>query len=223
MTELPTMTEPSARITPRARSSSFAGAALLALFLLAALPAMLLPSLGVPEPTAEAPAPSMTDRLSSAIADRYRIPLETASGYVAVLMESATLYNEDPLLYAAVAGVESSFRDTAKSGYGAVGLMQVVPRIHGSRFLEEGLSVYKPQDNIRIGAKILDEYRSLEDGDLRQALQRYNGNKADKSSRYASKVAREYQVLASLVGIPAKPHLFHATDGQCPKKETATC
>ena len=81
----------------------------------------------------------------------------------------------DPEVVLAVIDVESNFDRFAVSWAGARGLMQVMPF-----WLKE---IGRPQDNLfhistnlRMGCTILRYYLDMEHGDLRLALERYNGS-----------------------------------------------
>lgn len=82
--------------------------------------------------------------------------------------------NVTPELILAVIQKESSLRIHARSGYGAEGLMQVVPRWHPEK-LHPGESLYDLKVNIRVGAAILQEYIDKE-GQLAKALVKYSAN-----------------------------------------------
>ena len=91
----------------------------------------------------------------------------------------------EPELVLAVIDVESNFDRYAVSVAGALGLMQVMPF-----WIEE---IGRPQDNLlhidtnlRYGCTILRFYLDKEDGDLRDALGRYNGSLGKR--KYPNKV-----------------------------------
>jgi soluble lytic murein transglycosylase-like protein len=80
----------------------------------------------------------------------------------------------DPNLVLAIIDVESGFRKYAVSAAGARGYMQVMPfwvREIGS----PGQSLFHARTNLRYGCVILRHYLRLEDGNLANALGRYNG------------------------------------------------
>jgi soluble lytic murein transglycosylase-like protein len=85
-----------------------------------------------------------------------------------------------PRVVAAVIVIESSCRPLAVSTEGAIGLMQVNPRVwrHNRHELEN------PEANIRIGTKILADY--IRPRGLREGLHRYNGTGDD--GRYGAHV-----------------------------------
>ena len=87
------------------------------------------------------------------------------------------IYNEakkndlPPELVAAVAHTESKFQPTARSGAGAIGLMQLVPRTGhwlGARNLTD------PAQNIMAGAKYLKYLTDRFNGDTTRAIAAYN-------------------------------------------------
>jgi soluble lytic murein transglycosylase len=119
---------------------------------------------------------------------RILYPLE----YRQIVEGHARTYDLDPALLAAVIYQESRFHADARSGSGAIGLMQLMPatakgialRTGGSRFVVSDL--YDPEINVRYGAwylrHLLDKY-----GDERRALAAYNGGQGnvDRGVRFA--------------------------------------
>jgi soluble lytic murein transglycosylase-like protein len=101
-----------------------------------------------------------------------------------------------PLLLLAIMAQESSFKPKAQSGYGAVGLMQVVPRIHKKEIakLRHPAGIWHPESNIRTGAGILKGYLKSAGGNLDQALKRYSGN----ATRYAARVRGHWSKLRTV-------------------------
>ena len=111
---------------------------------------------------------------------RLRYPLE----YEAIVVGHARNYDLDPALLAVVIYRESKFDPNAKSGSGAIGLMQLLPStakgiaLHtgGTRFRVADL--YDPEINVRYGAfylrRLLRKY-----GDERLALAAYNAGQAN--------------------------------------------
>ena len=140
----------------------------------AALPAPVAPVL-------DAPA------LSRAVATKYKLDLRAASDYVHNIFKYARVYKQDPVLMVSVAGVESSFQPTAKSHKGAVGLMQVMPKVHTTMLRKAGLDLLHPEDNIHAGIRVYRDAAKRSETVV-EALQRYNGNLKDKNARYARKV-----------------------------------
>lgn len=99
--------------------------------------------------------------------------------------QEATRAGLSPELVLAVIEVESNFDRYAISIAGAIGLMQIMP------FWKEEIG--RPEDNLlhqdtnlRYGCTILKFYLDKENGDLRDALGRYNGSLGRR--KYPSKV-----------------------------------
>ena len=99
--------------------------------------------------------------------------------YEEIVRGHARNYDLDPALLAAVIYQESKFRADARSGPGAIGLMQLLPDTAKGIALHTGgtafrvADLYKPEINVRYGAwylrHLLDKY-----GDERTALAAYN-------------------------------------------------
>jgi soluble lytic murein transglycosylase-like protein len=82
----------------------------------------------------------------------------------------------DVALIMGVMRVESSFREDAESGAGAVGLMQVMPSTgehYGCDDLSDG------ESNVRCGARVLADYVRRVDGDVEYGLAAYNAGLAN--------------------------------------------
>lgn len=167
-----------------------------ALFVLGATP-HLSAKAPVMEAVEAAPAP---DPRRAALADylsgRYRVAPERARVFVDEAHAAADAFGVDPLLVLAVMAVESSFDPAARSGAGATGLMQVVPRFHRDKLAAHGgeAALLDPRVNALVGTWILkDSLRQA--GNLRAGLQRYAGWQDDDEHRYARRVIAEKERL----------------------------
>ncbi len=92
-----------------------------------------------------------------------------------------------PQLVLALIQVESKFDPYAVSHSGAVGLMQIMPfwlKLIG----RPDDSLVHMQTNLRMGCTILKYYLNKSNGDIREALQRYNG--ATVGIDYSDKVLK---------------------------------
>jgi soluble lytic murein transglycosylase-like protein len=127
----------------------------------------------------------MSNRLSNRIPDE-----EKRLRLLRQIHAEATRVDLRPELVLSVIEVESDFDRYAISRVGARGLMQIMPF-----WLEEigrpEANLFKPSVNLRFGCTILRHYLDMEDGNLTQALARYNGSLG--SMRYPSLV---YSALA---------------------------
>jgi soluble lytic murein transglycosylase-like protein len=95
-----------------------------------------------------------------------------------------------PRLLAATGRQESNFRRFARSGKGALGIMQIMPDIWWREFEDECGYWYRGdvQTNICYGAYILHYYYNKCDGDLPCALEMYNAGPSRRAGTYADEV-----------------------------------
>lgn len=141
---------------------------------------------------------SQQSALVQHLSSKYRQPADLVERIVLTSYREASRVGLPPTLILAVIEKESSLNPLAKSGYGAMGLMQVVPRFHMEK-LPEGAKpdvLEKPEANIRVGADILAEYRGHTKGSIPAALKKYSGS----AKGYAEKVAffkRELELVAN--------------------------
>ncbi|MDR1668637.1 MAG: lytic transglycosylase domain-containing protein [Oscillospiraceae bacterium] len=94
-----------------------------------------------------------------------------ASEYDNLFLEVAARYGLNPSLIKALSFAESSFRPSAVSGAGAMGLMQLMP------YTAEALDVrdpFDPEQNVDGGARLLSSLLDQFDGDALLALAAYN-------------------------------------------------
>ncbi|MBI4754567.1 MAG: transglycosylase SLT domain-containing protein [Betaproteobacteria bacterium] len=135
------------------------------------------------------------------LAQRYRVSDSAMERLVAAAHLAAGRFELDPLLIISVMAIESSFNPFAESGFGAQGLMQVVPRFHPEKLREfkSDNPLLDPVANIHIGARVLKEYIQRTGG-VRAGLQQYGGASNDPEARYAAKVMAERQRLLQALG-----------------------
>src|SRR5436309_1074682 len=96
---------------------------------------------------------------------------KTEVPFGSIIYSEAKKNNLPPELVAAVAHTESKFVPTARSGAGAVGLMQLVPRT--GRWLG-ATDLTNPSQNIMAGAKYLKYLTEQFHGDQQKAIAAYN-------------------------------------------------
>lgn len=70
------------------------------------------------------------------------------------------------------------------------GVMQVAGKWHKEKFPHQKVKWTSIEENIDIGVRVYKEYLQMEKGNVMRALQRYNGNLADRQFRYAKGVLR---------------------------------
>jgi soluble lytic murein transglycosylase-like protein len=155
-------------------------------------PAAIAPVAVEPDPRRHA--------LATYLAGKYDVPARVTGRVVTEAHAVGAEAGVDPLLILAVVAVESNFKPDARSGYGAQGLMQIVPRFHRERLAEHGGEhmVSDPRVNLTVGTQILQEY-VRKTGSVPRGLQRYAGWEADVDRRYARKVLAEKQRLQRVV------------------------
>ena len=169
--------------------------------------ALLSPGL-IPSAQAEAVGPAPREwmgrqrtqkvrRLTDYLHQTYRIHPAKAHTYVQAAVHQGGRRKLAPELILAVITTESSARERAVRRCGARGLMQVIPRQHGTKIRPIGgaQALFKPRQNIAVGTAILAEQLQRHRGNLRQALLHYSGNRAKPHSRFPDKVLKEYRTL----------------------------
>lgn len=123
---------------------------------------------------------SRKEAITEYLATKYKRSPMAVRKYVEYAWREAARHSHvTPELILAIMQKESSLRPTARSDYGAEGLMQVVPRFHPEK-VSRGESLFNEEVNIRVGAQILQEYIAKE-GHLTKALRKYSGNARDYS------------------------------------------
>jgi len=154
-------------------------------------------------------------RVATYLSRRYKVSREGVEPLVASAEDVGKRIGLDPLLLVAVMAVESSFNPLAESPMGAQGLMQVIPRFHQEKLVDQGdgASLLNPETNILVGARVLKEYLTRT-GSLELALHVYNGASTEATgSLYANKVLAEKQRLEAAaqarrlvaIPVPAQP------------------
>lgn len=169
-----------------------------------AAPLPKLPQEVAPQPVTAKVGPAKAKQtLTQHLAQKYRQPLNVVSQAVSAAYVYGEKHAISPLLLLAIMEQESSFRVTARSAYGAVGLMQVVPRFHLEKLKTDDpdKELASPASNVRVGSAIVAEYLDKERGNLPRALARYSG----KATSYHEKVARNQRKLEALLANAASP------------------
>lgn len=139
-------------------------------------------------------------RLADYIQKKFQVAESKAAAIVKEAMQNGQTHGLQPELILAIIAIESTFRERAVSPVGARGLMQVMARYHPQKVKAIGGAdaLFDPRKNIHTGSQILVDYLDLSQGDLRQALLRYNGSLGTRS-RYADKVLRVYNDLQKAI------------------------
>lgn len=127
-----------------------------------------------------------------------------------VVFEESNKYHYDPMFVLAIILTESSFKKGQKSGFGARGLMQVVPFVGKDLADRSGMewngseTLFEPEKNIKLGTLHLFE-QILEFGDINKALIAYNMGETrvrgmlrrntPLPKKYLNKVLENYKML----------------------------
>lgn len=134
-----------------------------------------------------------------------------------IIYKEARKNNLRPELVAAVVKTESRFIPTARSGAGAQGLMQLVPKT--GRWMG-ATNLMNPADNVKAGAKYLKYLHGRFDGDERMMIAAYNAGEGNvkkfggvppfKETRsYLKKVASaEKEFTEQIAGSASAPQLI---------------
>ena len=135
-----------------------------------------LPELSKPGMTASQPSDpfhSEMQRINVAIRKEF---FANAVPFGDIIHAKAQKYDVDPALVAAVVETESRFQSHARSGVGARGLMQLMPRTGrwmGAR------NLYNAEQNVDAGAKYLRYLNQRFDGNLTKTLAAYNAGEGN--------------------------------------------
>jgi soluble lytic murein transglycosylase-like protein len=120
------------------------------------------------------------------------------------IVTSAIKHNLSPRLIASIMIVESRGNAFAISGKDAVGIMQIHLPTWGQTADREGINLFRIEDNIDFGARILKNY--IQQFGLWQGVKRYNGFIADNPTSvqsaedYVGKVQRVYEFQPATSG-----------------------
>lgn len=127
------------------------------------------------------------------LASKYKKSTQTIGNIVSYVYTHSVKYGLDPLLVLAVIEKESGFESTAQSTYGAVGLMQVVPKYHKDKIEEAtGSSVLaakdsknaliQPETNIKVGTAVMADFIARTPN-MSTALKQYSGSAKNYAER----------------------------------------
>lgn len=125
---------------------------------------------------------TMSNRLAPTIPN-----LKKRMALLELIHAEATRAEVSPELVLSIINVESNFNRFAVSEAGAQGLMQIMPfwlKLSGQ---PDG-NLFHENTNLRLGCTILKYYLKRSHGDIREALQRYNG--ATVGIDYSDRVLR---------------------------------
>lgn len=124
-------------------------------------------------------------------------PITTDQAPTALLAKYGTKYSLHPGLLQALLIQESGSNSDAYSPKGAIGLMQIMPFNAKRCGLTKVSKLWDEELNIKCGAQILSEELTTYKGNLRKALQAYNGgpkclDRCAESIHYASNIINNF-------------------------------
>ncbi|MBP0592364.1 lytic transglycosylase domain-containing protein [Paraburkholderia sp. LEh10] len=161
------------------------------------------------------------DHTSDYLRQKFGLAKEKAEQISNAVRAASEKYALPPALILAIISIESRFKEKAKGGNGATGLMQVVPGAH-RRLLKDVKDLTDPETNIEVGSAILYGYVQSAGGDLNAALKSYGGSLA-----YAEKVNGRVKTFAAVVeGDSAASGVdqpMPARDGGCDARWSSLC
>jgi len=133
-------------------------------------------------------------RSIDAFLKRHDVREENRERLAESIVTSARKYNLNPKLIASVLIVESRGNPFAISGKSAIGIMQIHVPTWGEITEREGINLFKIEDNVDFGARILRDY--TRQFGLWEGVKRYNGYFVDdpaseqSADEYVAKVQR---------------------------------
>jgi soluble lytic murein transglycosylase-like protein len=131
-----------------------------------------------------------------AFLERYQVREGERGRIATAIVKSGRKYDVDPRLIASIMIVESRANPFAISGADAVGIMQVHLPTWGHRADKEGINLFKIEDNVEFGVRILKDY--VHRFGLWEGVKRYNGfspeipTSEQSASDYVGKVQHIY-------------------------------
>jgi soluble lytic murein transglycosylase-like protein len=112
------------------------------------------------------------------------------------IVGSSRRHNVDPLLVASIVIIESRANPFAISPSDSVGVMQIHLPTWGPTVDKEGLNLFKIEDNVDFGVRILKNYMTRYG--LWNGVKRYNGWRAgEESEKNAEEYVRKVQAIYS--------------------------
>lgn len=127
--------------------------------------------------------------------NRHGVDEDRLNRVVRAIMASSSRHNVDPRLVASIVIVESGANPFAVSEADSVGIMQIHLGTWGKIADKENINLFKVEDNVDFGVRILRDY--IEDTNMWEGVARYRGKTAKPESQqtaleYVQKVQRIY-------------------------------
>src|SRR5262245_25005230 len=159
-------------------------------------------------------------RSMNAFLKRHDVSEENRQRLAESVVASARKYDLNPRLLASIMIVESRGNPFAISGQDAIGIMQIHLPTWGQTADQEDINLFKIEDNIDFGARILKDYVSRYG--VWEGVKRYNGYIPgdpawEKSAQtYLEKVQRIYEIQQPAVPQAASSGKSHSSDSEQP-------
>jgi len=196
------------------RSAKFLVLSAVLLFFVFKSPTGLLRDISQPQTGAVAeasfmpsvPEPGQVASLSELLA-RYGVDVSHRERVAKAIAASSLKYNVDPKLVASVVIVESGANPFAVSGSNAVGIMQIHLPTWGLLAEQQGINLFKIEDNADLGVRILSGY--IKSYGEWGGVAHYLGQTDDPGSQqaaaeYVQKVQKVYGLRQAQSSIPAQ-------------------
>jgi hypothetical protein len=148
------------------------------------------------QPTAASLDPAILSM--DAFLDRYKVDETHRSRIAESVVSSSRKYDLDPRLVASIMIVESRANPFAISNSDSIGIMQIHLPTWGATADQEGINLFKIEDNIDFGVRILKDY--VHRFGLWEGVKRYKGwypenpQSAQAAGDYLDKVQRVYSL-----------------------------
>jgi len=133
----------------------------------------------------------------------YKVDRARRSRIAGAIVRTGRKYDVDPRLIASIMIVESRANPFAISRADSIGIMQIHVPTWGRKAEEEGINLFKIEDNVEFGVRILKEY--IHRFGLWEGVKHYNGASPDSAtstqsvSEYVSRVQRIYGNLGTQI------------------------
>jgi soluble lytic murein transglycosylase-like protein len=119
---------------------------------------------------------------------RYNVDEALCDRIASAIVKSSRKYDVDPKLVASIMIVESRANPFAISHLDAIGIMQIHLPTWGRTAEQEGINLFKIEDNVDFGVRILRDY--VRQFGLWEGVRRYNGLSTEKPD--SGQVAEDY-------------------------------
>lgn len=136
------------------------------------------------------PAKQNIDDMKAYIQARYsKVPEELAELIAIKTNDLAKKHDVDFSLVVGLMEVESSYNPFAVSSVGAVGLLQVMPKVWAKTYnIEKATDLHGVEKGISVGIRVLKHYIDKNKGAIAKALQGYNGANGAKGKAFSDSV-----------------------------------